>query len=268
MKQKSILQKLVAGVAVFSMAFSMLSPLSVNAASKVSYPEKKVVYQTEKNGGGYVSFSINSIPKNQKVLKVTSSKTSVAKPHSISEDNSTYSYKYFDKDMSKYDYSDTYRSANITLRTPKNGTATISYRIGKSNKSYKTYKTKLSIYAYENPIKSLTISGVNDGKSLASAFKTGNGAYENTKPVAKDQSNAKINVTANTNWKVTSISFSNYYDDSHMYINYPQNSARKKLSLPVGELKTGQGGYVNIGLYNTKTGGTQNCTYRISEQAQ
>ena len=264
MRQKSILRKIAAGVAVFAMAFSMLSPVSVKAAEKVSYPEKQVVYQTNKNGGGSVYFSINNIPKGQKVLKVTSSKNSVAKPYYIYESNNDYSEKYLDKEMSQYNYSGVSRYAEFGLRAFKKGTATISYRIGKSDKSYKTYKTKLSVYAYENPIESLTITGVNSGKNLASAFKTSNSPYEKTKPVTKNQSNGKITVRGNTNWKITNINFSNDYDNSYMYISYPQNAAKSKVTLPVGKLKAGKSGYVHINLYNTKTGGTQRCTYHIA----
>lgn len=263
MKRKSVLKKLVAGVAVFSMAFTMLSPISVKAAGKIYYPKKQVVYQTSKTGGGYVNFSVDNIPKGQKVFKVTSNKTAVAKPYRIYHNNNEYTNTYLEKGMTQFSNTGGSRYANIELRALKKGTATISYKIGKSTKSCKTYKTILTVYAYENPIRSLTITGVNNGKNLASAFKTNNYAFE-TKPVAKNQSNARITVATNKNWKVTSISISKNYDNSYMYISYPQKSARTSLTLPVGTLKAKRGAYVYVNLYNTKTGGTQNCTYYIA----
>ena len=264
MRQKSILRKLVTGAAVFAMAFSMMSPISAKAATKVSAPEKKVVYQNNKNGGGWTSIAVNNIPKGQKVLKATSNKETVAKPYSVYYNVNEYSNEYLDKNMTQHNYSGSSRYADIEVDTYKTGTATISYRIGKSNKSYKTYKTKLTVLAYENPIKSLTISGVNDGKNLASAFKTSSYVYDGKgKAVTKNQSNGKVVVKANANWKITYVSFSNDYDNSYMYISYPQKSGRSQITLPVGTLKAGKGARVNVSFYNTKTGGTLSCNYPI-----
>ena len=268
MKQKKLFQKLAAGVALFAMSISMLSPVSVKAAEKISYPKTQVVYLPSKTGTGYTSIDVSNIPKSQTVLKVTSSKTSVVKPSDVSISTNEYTNTYFDKEMQKYNSSSTSKYAYIYFDVRKAGTATISYRIGKSSKSYKEYKTKVTVKAYENPIKSFTVTGLKDGKNLASAFKTSRSSYDSANTLKKNQSNAKIKVTSATNWKITSLSFNNYADDSRVYVRYPDNKGKSSISLQAGTIKASAGGYVSIDLYNTKTGGTMNCYYRIAEKTK
>ena len=256
MKRRNIVKRLIASVATFAIAVTMLAPMTVEAAP--SYSKKQVVYLRSKGGSGSTSVSIGNIAKGQKIVGATSSNKAVAKPSGYY--NWTGNYKDFDN--SEYNYDNADGHVDVTLY--KTGKATISTKIGKSTKSYKTYKTELTVKAYDNPIKKFTITGVNSGKDLSKKFAKQAWQWGT---LSKSAKSAKIQVSADTSdgWKIQSIEYSTYSnsDGSHSsrYLNYPKGKSSVSMSVGTISYKTGADIYVRF--VNSKTGGTMSCSYYI-----
>lgn len=144
------------------------------------------------------------------------------------------------------------QSHNYTERK-KAGTSTVFFKIGS-----KTCKTKVTVKKYTNPVKSLTISGVNSGKTLKSKFKSSSSASGKLTTTTR---NAKIVLKAADGWKIQDLSLSSSSGVYQSYSSY--SSPKSSATLRVGTLKKSSY-YVSATLVNTKTEGTITLSYSIN----
>ncbi len=146
-----------------ALVLSFLRPAAAMAA--VEAPSKVVVYL---RGAEYESSSVDFEVRGMKIseqIKISSVKSSDKK---IAEIERLYSKYYASNDNAKDSY------CRISCLASKEGTVDIKYKVGKTEKT-----TKLVIKKYENPIKKITLSGVNDGKDFSSFTAKEAGVYGN-----------------------------------------------------------------------------------------
>ncbi|MCC8066190.1 MAG: hypothetical protein LIO94_03690 [Clostridiales bacterium] len=226
------------------------------SADTTGIPSSQVVYQTSTSSSyqyGYISLNDLSA----KVKSPKSSNTSVASVYSLS--NGTYTSKNYE-----YDSSSSNRYATITLKLKKAGTTKVTYKVGSTS-----YTTKVTVKAYSNPVKKITLTNVNSSKNFASASKTSANVYDNDSlKLSKTTSNAKLNLTAASGWKISSIyvSDSKYADNvstdnsfSRSYSSGKEVSSVKNLN--IGKLTAGRNHYLYITFVNSKTNGTLEVSY-------
>ena len=137
----------------------------------------------------------------------------------------------------------------------RQGKAALSYTAGG-----KTYKQYFEVLKYENPLKSLKITGVNGGKELKNKFKTKNYLDQTVK-----SDGGKVTVKAASGWKITQVSWQNNtnQDDIVNGSRYYGAKPRSSASFSLGKMKQGDAGRIKIYLTNTKTGGTQSITVTV-----
>ena len=125
------------------------------AMAAVEAPSKVVAYL--RGTGEYDYSSVEFEVRGMKIseqIKISSVKSSNKKIATIER---LYSKYYASNDRAKDSY------CRISCLASKEGTVDIKYTVGKTEKT-----TKLVIKKYENPIKKITLSGVNDGKDFSS----------------------------------------------------------------------------------------------------
>ncbi len=171
--------------------FGLIPVVPVEAAAITKESETIVMYQ--KNQECTVYFSDVSAA-NAKKSGVKSSNKKVATLVAI--DNNEYSYEDSGENMSSHSY-----NCGVRIKLKKPGTTTITCKTGG-----KTYKKKVIIKKYVNPVSSVTITGVNRGKNIAGKTRKKN--YVNFKGAKCESS--KITVVPKKGWTLESISFSCY----------------------------------------------------------
>lgn len=260
---KKIAEKLM--LFTFAMLLSVFMMTPVTAEAKVKAPKEITMYLQSNYIENEGSIYISGLSKNSKVKNVKSGKKSVVEVKSVRNDDVEYTKEYMN--ASKKKKTSKYTDATIWFDCLREGKTNISYKIGKDK-----YKTQINVLKYENPAKTVKISGIKSGKSsnLAGMLKNDSVKWLT---LDKDVENPNIFVEANTkkNWKVTGISF---YDDTYegatrgndynYSIEYPKGM--KKMSLNIEQLKKKNYSVVEISFYNTKTKGTLSCQYRINAE--
>lgn len=260
---KKIVKKLLVSVLALTVAFTVATPLTAEAA--ISAPKSKVLYRTEKTGTSYISFNVEGLKKTDtiKSSSVTSSNKKVMTPWYVEKSYSDWGYSqtYMDKTIKPNSYSSSSYSATIGLQVKSTGTSIISYKIGS-----KKYNTKVTVKAYTNPLKTVQIAGIKNGSSTNLAGKLKNQSYANLK-LTKDVKNATIKVEAQKNWAVKSMYVNDGASGNYHSIgnNYGKNVGN--VTLHVGALKKNKYSYVGIEMVNTKDGGTIYCNYHINGQS-
>ncbi len=245
---------------ILSLAIAVTSfmPLKVSAAVKA--PAKKVFYMDrkyEKDENRYlsVSFIVTGIKKDD-YIKVSSLKSSKKKVVEVTDAGGVY---YFDKDKEKSSVCEIYGKAL------KPGKSTISYKIGKSKK-----KTDIIVKDYENPIKKITLDGVNNGKDFSKLTKkTGyvETEYdENWNPVPvfdiEQVKHPVLTVVPATGWSIQDVAF---FTGSTMesYYYYEGKELKGKQSFKLYELKDEGFSNLNITFVN-KNGGVIDVKYDMA----
>ena len=147
-------------------------------------------------------------------------------------------------------------SYNATLSASKAGTATVTYKIGS-----KSYKTKLKVLAYKNPVKTLTMTGVNGGKNMASLFKSG-AYYTKALALKAKKANAKLTVKPASGWKIRSAEVYDQKEGTSYGIdNWGQGLSA--VTLDCGTLQTDREYAVEIVFLNSSNGATLRCSYNV-----
>lgn len=254
------------------LAVTAFTPVTAQAESTIFAPETLTYCQPTKGSTFSTTFTVSGLSKSDIIKKssVKSSKPSVAKVVSLKKTKTSTSStcQYYSKEPKTSQNSNSY-TYDITVQFKKPGTSIIYYKVNN-----KTYKTKIKLCAYENPIKTLTVTGVKNGKNLANSFKTGS-QYHNGK-LTKNISSGKVKVTAKNNWKITKVSFSNHslaatpgpyggstHESLETLSRYYRNG-KSSVTLNVKSLKKNKAYYVNVEMINTKTGATMYVAYGIN----
>lgn len=236
------------------MAFSTMT-ISASAATKISVPKSVTVYT---NSSASISIPGLGTAKN-KITKssIKSSNNNVAEPSALTTNVNTYSYKSepLTKGGSPYSSSSNSNSQSIELWTKKPGTATVSFKIGS-----KSYKTKVTILKYANPIKSIVLTGANGNKNFAS--KTKSSSYGSVKLAKKTQSKAWLTVTAASGWKISYANIGSENGNNAIHYYSSPNKPVSSLTMGAGTIK--KGGYISVTLINTKTNANLNVYYDLT----
>ena len=147
-------------------------------------------------------------------------------------------------------------SASVRLNIEKAGTAKIKYKI-----DGKTKTIDLVIKPYVNPVKCVTLNGINDGNSFAAMTKTKNYMDPNAALSLKAKTTgAKLKMTAADGWKIKSLSLESQYGSMRSISrSSPTNSA----AITWGTLYANRNYKITACLVNTKNGATQTVGYYI-----
>ncbi len=149
-----------------------------------------------------------------------------------------------------YDYS-------IGVHVSKPGTFTVKYKIGTTS-----YSFKVKVLQYVNPVKTITLTGVNGGSSFAARtkYEYSNSADRLSLPAKK--TNTSLKVTAKDGWKFTNIQFRDTTKGT--YRSYScSGSPVSSFTLKCGTLYANRRYQVSLNLINTKNGATQYLYYYI-----
>ncbi len=224
--------------------------------------EKKVIVQLDrqKNASIPASIFIDNLTENDVLDKasVSSSKPGVASIKSIcfttTKDSSLY---YNDLAEDNWQYS----SARIELTVHKAGTSVISFKINGT-----TYKTTIKAYKYTNPIKTLKITGVKNGKNQVSRFK--NKSTTNV-TMKKNINNPILTITVKKNWKIIDINFNEFklvkgMSEPMGYSSTGYFKGKNTVHIRLSTLKAKNSYHIMIGMQNKKTKGYLSCNYYIN----
>lgn len=242
-EKRQLFKKQVCMALAILLAVTVAMPQSVQAA--ISAPPSLTYYD---DGAEYISFSVDGLGKNQEVKKssVKSSNTGVATLYYLSKHSSkSQTSSFVGEEDSKYES----YSATISLDVKKPGSTVISYKIGS-----KTYKTKITIKPYVNPVSSVTMTGVNGGKNFASL--TNKRDYASVS-LTKASKNAVVKVKPKSGWKVRSITVSDEKTgDYHEVYNY----GSKGVSNATLQVPTFSGGSIHVSCLD-KNGNSLDVSY-------
>ena len=186
----------------------ILSAVPAFAEPYVNTDPQTIMWDTTEKTISYytMSISISNLTKKSTVTDVKSSNPSVVSIYYIEKNKSINEYTYYDPDKEEnYNYYSVY----IGLKIKKTGKATISFKV-----DGKAYKKVIKAVSYENPVKSLQLTGVNT-KNLKSLFAKKNTIYGS---LSKNAKAGAIKVTAANGWKVRKIFWrddSNYNDRAY-----------------------------------------------------
>ena len=211
---------------------------AVPALAGITYDKTMTVYLTpSRNVGGFLY--VRGLTGSQRLKKsdIKSSNPSVAKLGSV--DYSTYKSNTYGESST---YIDKY--SRIMFGCNKPGTSTISFKVGS-----KTYKSKVTIRKYVNPLSSLTITGINGGKSIHRTFNKENECdYKFNKTV----SNARIRAKARDGWYISALTI---YHSGNRYSTYNIKNDKTISALNLRMPKFGKGYSLQMVLLNKSNGG-------------
>lgn len=227
------------------MLFGALTLTAIPAAADDSVTSMTLYASPSKSQ----TFSVSHSDGDISIKSAKSSKPSVAKV--VFAYNRSYSDKveYFDSSTKPYTSKGKYGA--VAFIPQKKGTATISYKVGK-----KTYKAKVTVKAYTNPLSSLKISGVSSGKNIASKAKKTDRVKVKLK---KTVNNATVQATVKSGWTISQVSFRGQKSLSTHYIS---PVGKRSATLRLGKIKKGGKYYVDVlcSHYDKKTNSTSSIT--------
>jgi hypothetical protein len=233
------------------------APLAVQAA--VSAPSDATYYLISKSKEPvpYYSIYISDLSKNSEITNIKSSKKSVVGLDSYEKSSSVYTYESLSSDEESSSGTDSYYSASIGFIAYKAGTSNITYTIGK-----KSYTTKVTVKKYTNPLETVEISGLKNGKSsnlkgLVDSDHTASGLK-----LKSDQKDATVNLVAKKGWK---ISYVDLYDSDYNFSESISSSeGLSSVTLNPGTLKKDVTYTLWINVYNEENGGSITILYGIN----
>lgn len=141
-------------------------------------------------------------------------------------------------------------TATLSVSLHKPGRSTVSVKV-----DGKTYKSKLKVEQYVNPVKSFVITGIS-GKNLKSQFRTSGGAS------AFLTSNARagqVKLVAASSWKIRKIGFLSADD----VITHEKKAGAAALRLTIPAMKKGSYYAIPVTFQNTSTGGFIDIMYML-----
>ena len=187
------MKKMMKKMTALMIMAAVIITLAMPAMADISYNKTATFYmQPHKtsagNSNGTGSIYINGLTGSERLKKATVKNLapSVVKLDYINNYTYTQNKVYSDK------------TADIYFSLMKPGTSTISFKIGST-----TYKSKVKVLKYVNPLSSLTITGINGGKTIHKNFN------KDTQPdykISKTIPNAKVTAKARKGWDIVTVS--------------------------------------------------------------
>ncbi len=157
-----------------------------------------------------------------------------------------------------------YDDTIILFTVKKLGTAAITYTIGD-----KKYQTKIQVKKYTNPVKSVTITGIKNGKSSNLVGLTNKNTNSKKIALKKTVSDPKIQVTAKKGWKIMQILYKSKTEDNFKYYEKPVSKATLNIFPKSKLIKPKAGGYrITVVYTNTKNKATLSSVYNIDTKPE
>jgi hypothetical protein len=253
---KNFKTKLLALILVFATAFGSV-PLTAQAA--VDAPSEETYYLTS-DEAYYTSFYIGGLSKSSKVTNVKSSNESVVTLNYYQKSSSASSNttKYFNSD--EEDSTNSYKdySAYIGIILNKEGSSNITYTIGK-----KKYTTKITVKKYTNPLKTVEISGLKNGKKSNLSGLVDKSSSASGLTLKSDQKNATIKVAVKKGWKINYVELYDEVEVTALQL-YNYAAGLSSVTLHPGTLKKDGAYSFYVGMYNEENGGYFYISYAIN----
>lgn len=225
---------------------------------QVNETETKYICQSASKDPIIESITIDNA---KKVTGIKSSKKAVIEALDYSVDTKSQTKRIYNPKTGKVE-NKKINASTVTLYylIKKTGTATLTYTVGNT-----TYKRKITVKKYTNPLKSLTVTGVNGDKNICSLL---NGSNKAEGLKARTSGNLRIAVMAGNDWRIRRIRFSNTSDSSSSYVNRSLDAKYGGLvgtTLFVSGYDTKNNGALVIDLKNRKNGGTETVEVYINK---
>jgi len=141
-------------------------------------------------------------------------------------------------------------TATLSVNLHRPGRSTVSVKV-----DGKTYKSKLKVEQYVNPVKSFVITGIS-GKNLKSQFRTSGGASASLTSNARA---GQVKLVAASGWKIRKLGFISA-DDA---IIYERKAGTAAFRLTIPAMKKGAYYAIPATLQNTSTGGFIDIMYML-----
>jgi len=141
-------------------------------------------------------------------------------------------------------------TATLSVNLHRPGRSTVSVKV-----DGKTYKSKLKVEQYVNPVKSFVITGIS-GKNLKSQFRTSGSAVGT---LASNAKAGQARLTVANGWIVRKIAFIGAEDT----ITHQRRAATTTVKLPIPAMKKGQYYVISATLQNAATGGVIDIMYML-----
>lgn len=242
------------------MALVLTLAMSLPAFAAAITPSTKTEtkYMSSNDGTAWVSVDLATGSKAFTIkradVKVTAGTTGAKMTHfSKYASNNTYANNNSGKWKSS---KSTYYSYGVELDVKKAGTATVAYKIGS-----KTYKKKIKVLKYKNPAKTVTLTGVNGGKNMASLTKT---SHYSSKTVAlkANKASAKLTVKPIAGWKIQTAELYDWTNGSRVEMgNYSKGLS--SVALNCGKIVANHDYGIEVEFRNTSNNATIYCSYDI-----
>ncbi len=256
------MNKTMKRVLTLALAMLMLLSLTVTAFADDGevYPATGTVtvYRTDKSGESYVTVTLASGSKNFTIKRSSVTVKPGTTGAALVEFNKHRDIVdgEYDYGMGQWDKGGWYDcNYTATLRVSAAGTATVKYKIGTTS-----YTLKVKVLDYVNPVKTITLTGVNSGKSFAA--RTNPSTYA-TKSLAlkKTTKNAVLKVTAKSGWKINSVGIQDQTTGAvRIFANY---SGVSSATLKWGTLNKAHIYSIELELVNTKNGASMTVSYSV-----
>jgi len=229
-----------------ALTVSMLCAAAFPALAEIELvPESTTMYLNSRNSKGLTAtryIAINGIGLNSKITNPKSSKPAV-----LSIDDLTRSTDHIEQFPGE---AVDRISATLSVSLHKPGKSTVSVVV-----DGKTYKTKLNVAQYVNPVKSFVITGIS-GKNLKSQFRTSGSAVGT---LASNAKAGQARLTVANGWIVRKIAFIGAEDT----ITHQRRAATTTVKLPIPAMKKGQYYVISATLQNAATGGVIDIMYML-----
>lgn len=238
--------------ALLVVALLILSAVPAFAEPYVDTDPETIMWSTTEKTSSYYTTSIyiGNLTKKSTVTDVKSSKPGVVSIDYIRKYNSASETTYFDP--AKKENSNDY-SVYIGLKIKKTGKATISFKV-----DGKAYKKVVKAISYENPVKSLQVTGINT-KNLKSLFDKKNSAEGS---LSKNAKAGTIKVTAASGWKVQRIYWQDYSNYNNREYGFGGDGVASA-SMAIPAMKKDTSYYMYVQFYNADLGVYQYAYYYL-----
>lgn len=238
--------KIIKRLLCVALAFSVLCAVALPALAEIELvPESTTMYLNSRNGKDLTAtrkIAINGIDLDSKITNPKSSKPAV-----LSID---YLNRSTDRNEQFPGEAVDQISATLYVRLHKPGKSTVSIKV-----DGKTYKTKLNVAQYVNPVKSFVITGIS-GKNLKSQFRTSGSALGT---LASNAKAGQARLTTASGWIVRKIGFISTEDT----ITHERRTGATTVKLPIPAMKKGNYYVIAATLQNVATGGVIDLMYML-----
>ena len=235
--------KIIKRLLCVALAVSMLCAAALAEIELV--PESTTMYLNSRNSQTLTatrSIAINGIGLDSKIVNPKSSKPAVLSIYDLT----------LNKDRVENFPGEPVENMRATLHVSlhKPGKSTVSVKV-----DGKTYRTKLKVAQYVNPVKSFVITSIS-GKNLKSQFSTSGSAVGT---LASNAKAGQARLTTASGWIIRKIGFINAEDT----ITHQRRTATTTIKLPIPAMKKGQYYVISATLQNAATGGVIDIMYML-----